>query len=104
MTPATRRIAARSTRTRTSGRAPRSLAPRCLVAAAPERTRSAAQSSSIAAMVAALWVLADAAEEGRKVVLSMLVVGLVFLAVIGLGELNSYRAAKRKQAKLRRPL
>ena len=55
-------------------------------------------------MVAALWVLADAAEEGRKVVLSMLVVGLVFLAVIGLGELNSYRAAKRKQAKLNRPL
>ena len=27
-------------------------------------------------MLAALWVVADAAEEGRKVVLSMLVVGL----------------------------
>jgi hypothetical protein len=55
-------------------------------------------------MLAALWLLADAAEEGRKVVLSMLVVGLVFLAVIGLGELNSYLAAKRKRAKLDRPL
>jgi hypothetical protein len=55
-------------------------------------------------MLAALWFLADAAEEGRNVILSMLVVGLIFLAVIGLGELNSYRAAKSKQAKLRRPL
>jgi hypothetical protein len=55
-------------------------------------------------MVASLWLLADAAEEGRNVVLSMLVVGLIFLAVIGLGELNTYRVAKRKQAKLRRTL
>jgi hypothetical protein len=54
-------------------------------------------------MVAAFWFLADAAEEGRKVVLSMLVVGLVFLAVIVLGELTHYAAAKRKAAK-RRPL
>ena len=55
-------------------------------------------------MVAALWFLADAAEEGRSVILSMLVVGLVFLAVVGLGELNSYLGTKRKQAKLQRPL
>ncbi|HET8742583.1 MAG TPA: hypothetical protein VFM41_08160 [Gaiella sp.] len=55
-------------------------------------------------MVAALWLLADAAEEGRKVVLSMLVVGLVFLAVIGLGELVHYAGARRRQAKLNRPL
>ena len=39
-------------------------------------------------MVAVTWFLADAAEEGRNVVLSMLVVGLVFLAVIDLGELT----------------
>ena len=45
-----------------------------------------------------------AAEEGRDIILSMLVVGLIFLAVIGLGELNNYRNAKRKQAKLRRTL
>jgi hypothetical protein len=55
-------------------------------------------------VIASLWFLADAAEEGRNVVLSMLVVGLIFLAVIGLGELNSYRAAKRKQTKLNRTL
>jgi len=41
-------------------------------------------------------VLADAAEEGRDVVLSMLVVGLVFIAVILLGELNSWLGHRRK--------
>ena len=55
-------------------------------------------------MLAALWFLADAAEEGKDVVLSMLVVGLVFLAVIALGELTHYAAAKRRRSKLSRPL
>lgn len=32
-----------------------------------------------------------AAEEGKDVILSMLVVGLIFLAVIALGELNNWR-------------
>jgi hypothetical protein len=54
-------------------------------------------------MLGSIWVLADAAEEGRNVVLSMLVVGLVFLAVVLLGELSHHAAAKRKAAK-RRPL
>ena len=54
-------------------------------------------------MVAALWFVADAAEEGRKVVLSMLVTGLVFVGVIALGELTHYVGHKRKSAK-RRPL
>jgi hypothetical protein len=39
--------------------------------------------------------LASAADEGRDVILSMLVVGLVFLAVIGLGELNDRRGRRR---------
>ena len=39
--------------------------------------------------------LADAAEEGKNVVLSMLVVGLVFVAVILLGDLYNWRARKR---------
>lgn len=43
--------------------------------------------------------LADAAEEGRNIVLSMLVVGLVILAVIGLGELNSWLAHRRSRAR-----
>ncbi len=43
-------------------------------------------------------VLADAAEEGRNVVLSMLVVGLVFIAVILLGELNDWFSHRRKRS------
>jgi predicted ATPase/class 3 adenylate cyclase len=39
--------------------------------------------------------LASAADEGRNIILSMLVVGLIFLAVIALGELNDWRARKR---------
>ena len=33
---------------------------------------------------------ATAAEEGKKVILSMLVVGLIFLSVIALGELTHW--------------
>jgi len=40
--------------------------------------------------------LADAAKEGKDVVLSMLVVGLVFVGVIAIGELTHYLAAKKK--------
>jgi hypothetical protein len=55
-------------------------------------------------MVAFLPLLADAAEEGRKVVLSMLVVGLIFIAVIAIGELTHYLAVKRKERNAARPL
>ena len=54
------------------------------------------------AMTAAFWVLADAAEEGRNVVLSMLVVGLVFIAVIVLGDLN-HHALGEAQAREAQP-
>ena len=46
-------------------------------------------------------LLASAADEGRNIILSMLVVGLIFLAVIGLGELNDWRARKRKYRRAR---
>jgi hypothetical protein len=39
--------------------------------------------------------LADAAEEGKDVILSMLVVGLVFVGVILLGDAYNWRARKR---------
>lgn len=55
-------------------------------------------------MTAAIWLLADAAEEGRNVILSMLVVGLVFIAVIALGEAAHYTAHRRKREKADRPL
>ena len=41
------------------------------------------------------WLLANAAEEGRNVVLGMLVTGLVFIGVIALGELS--RAARKRR-------
>jgi hypothetical protein len=47
-------------------------------------------------------MLFDAATEGRNVILGMLIVGLIFLAVIGLGELTNYashRRAARKRAR-----
>jgi hypothetical protein len=47
-------------------------------------------------MTALAAVLAKtAAEEGRDIVLAMLVVGLVILAVIALGELNDWRGRRR---------
>jgi hypothetical protein len=41
------------------------------------------------------WLLANAAEEGRNVILSMLVVGLVFIAVIALGETSRWLKHRR---------
>jgi hypothetical protein len=46
-----------------------------------------------------VWLLADAAEEGKKVIISMLVVGLIFVGVIVLGELTHYAGARRKARK-----
>lgn len=44
----------------------------------------------------ALLLAKTAAEEGRDIVLSMLVVGLVFLAVVALGELGDWRGRRRR--------
>ena len=40
--------------------------------------------------------LADAAEEGKNVILSMLVVGLIFLAVIAIGDLGRWFLHRRQ--------
>jgi hypothetical protein len=48
--------------------------------------------------------LGDAAEEGRNVVLSMLVVGLIFIAVIAIGEATHALSSRRKADKANRPL
>ena len=47
--------------------------------------------------VAAAFVLAasDAAEEGKKVITAMLVVGLIFVGVILLGEWTDWLARRR---------
>ncbi len=36
-----------------------------------------------------------AAEEGRDIILSMLVVGLIFIAVVLLGDLNAWRSRRK---------
>ncbi len=42
------------------------------------------------------WLLADAAEEGKNVILGMLVTGLIFVAVIAIGETSRARRHRRK--------
>jgi hypothetical protein len=41
-------------------------------------------------------VLADAASEGRKVITAMLIVGLIFVAVIALGETSRWLRHRRR--------
>ncbi len=53
-------------------------------------------------LLAFVLPLADPAEEGRNVVLGMLVVGLIFVGVIALGQAVEY-LAHRRQAR-RRPI
>ena len=43
------------------------------------------------------WLIANAAEEGRRVITGMLVVGLIFVAVIALGELS--RAVRHRRGR-----
>jgi len=42
------------------------------------------------------WLLANAAEEGKNVITGMLVVGLIFIAVIALGELSRIARHRRR--------
>ena len=61
--------------------------------------RTSRGSYSIAPMLAALWLLARTPPtEGKNVILSMLVVGLIFLAVIALGELSTTPSAPARSS------
>jgi hypothetical protein len=45
------------------------------------------------------WLLANAAEEGQRVITGMLITGLVFVAVIALGETSrALRKRRRRRA------
>jgi hypothetical protein len=48
------------------------------------------------ALSALLLPLADAASEGKKVIISMLVVGLIFVGVIALGETSRWLRHRRR--------
>ena len=49
-------------------------------------------------VLAVLLPLADAATEGKKVILGMLLTGMVFLAVIAIGETSRYLKRRRGSA------
>ena len=51
-------------------------------------------------MLAALLPLADSAEEGKKILIAMLLTGLTFVGVIALGELSKW-AGHRRRARAR---
>jgi heme/copper-type cytochrome/quinol oxidase subunit 2 len=51
--------------------------------------------SALATLAVSLPVAADAAEEGRKIITAMLIVGLIFIAVIVLGETGRWLAHRR---------
>jgi hypothetical protein len=40
---------------------------------------------------------ADIAEEGRRIIIAMLLVGLTFIAVIALGQLSRYVVHRRRE-------
>ena len=42
------------------------------------------------------WLLADAASEGKNVILGMLVTGLIFVAIIAIGETSRALRHRRK--------
>ena len=44
----------------------------------------------------AVWLAEDAATEGKKVITAMLIVGLVFVAVIALGEVTKAWSHRRR--------
>jgi hypothetical protein len=49
-------------------------------------------------VLAAFLPLADAASEGKKVILGMLITGLVFVGVIALGETSRWLRRRRGAA------
>jgi hypothetical protein len=49
-------------------------------------------------VLVALMPLADAASEGKKVILGMLITGLIFVAVIALGETSRWLRRRRGAA------
>ena len=53
--------------------------------------------STLGAILPLFEAAHDAAEEGQKVITAMLVVGLVFIAVIVLGELSRYVFERRRR-------
>ena len=54
-------------------------------------------SALLAHLVLAQGESADIAEEGKRIIIGMLLVGLTFIAVILLGQLSRYLGARRRE-------
>jgi hypothetical protein len=54
-----------------------------------------------ASLLAQQEVQIDPAEEGKKVILGMLIVGLIFIAVIALGQLSKWASHRRADRRRR---
>jgi NADH:ubiquinone oxidoreductase subunit 4 (subunit M) len=62
----------------------------------PPITAGSVRVAVVAALLALSLPLAqDAAEEGKKIITAMLIVGLVFVAVIALGQLSYWLRHRR---------
>ena len=48
--------------------------------------------------MATAFLLADAASEGKRIIIAMLIVGLIFLSVIVLGETTHWLRRRRRRA------
>jgi hypothetical protein len=55
------------------------------------------------ALATLLPLAATAAEEGKKVIYGMLIVGLIFIAVILIGDVLHYLQLRRERARASRP-
>ncbi len=55
------------------------------------------------ALLGLVLLVTDAATEGKKVILGMLIVGLVFIGVIALGELSRWMTHRRHDRRQRTP-
>jgi hypothetical protein len=53
--------------------------------------------AAVATIILALPLAADAAEEGKRVITWMLLVGLVFIGVIALGETSRWLRHRRRR-------
>jgi hypothetical protein len=51
--------------------------------------------TTLAALLPLFAEQVDAAEEGKKVILGMLITGLIFIAVIAIGETSHYLRHRR---------
>jgi len=54
-------------------------------------------------MLKLLFEVIPADEEGKRIVIGMLIVGLIFLSVIAIGQLSKYLGHRRQDRKARQP-